>query len=59
MDQAHIPADDPADNRPHPLPRLTANPQVTTLIPPWSGGRHPLYAPESTPHNRKKRIRGR
>jgi hypothetical protein len=45
VDQAHI----PADNRPHPLLWLPADPQVTTLVQSWSAGRHPLYAPGSTP----------
>ncbi|MDL5206514.1 hypothetical protein [Streptomyces sp. ALI-76-A] len=34
MDQIVI----PSDNRPHSLPHSPANPQVTTLVRPWSGG---------------------
>lgn len=39
--QAHIPSDNPSSNRLHLLPRVRANPQVTTLVRLWSG----LYAP--------------
>jgi hypothetical protein len=45
VDEAQIPSDNPADNRPHPLPRLPAKPQVTTPSRPWPGGRHPRCDP--------------
>ena len=34
VDQAHIPADNPADNRPQALPRLSVKPQFT--MPGWA-----------------------
>jgi len=37
VDQAGIPADNPADNRPHPLTHIPANPQLTMPARPWSG----------------------
>lgn len=46
VDQAVIPSDNPAVNRPQPLLRPPANLQVTTLVRSWSGGRHPFYAPD-------------
>lgn len=54
VDQVHILADNPSDNGPHALPRLSVNPQGAMLVRPWSGGRHLLYAPESTPHGKEE-----
>ncbi|MFJ6564465.1 hypothetical protein ACIQMV_32325 [Streptomyces sp. NPDC091412] len=49
VDQAHIPADNPADNRPHALPRLPANSQVTTLEWPWFVADIPSTPPNPRP----------